>query len=106
MWRRSVHQDVGFFDESYVALVHQDFWLRLGATRQLLHIPEVTGLYWRSSDGLSNRPEIANPEEARLRAKYGHDKAYVSLTSAAYFDCSIIIPVCNKRELNEQVLPE
>ena len=106
MWRRSVHQDVGFFDESYVALGDQDFWLRLGATRQLLHIPEVTGLYWRSSDGLSNRPEIANPEEARLRAKYGHDKAYVSLTSAAYFDCSIIIPVCNKRELTEQCLTE
>ena len=106
MWRRSVHQDVGYFDESYVALGDQDFWLRLGAGRQLLHIPEVTGLYWRSSDGLSNRPEIANPEEARLRARYGHSTSGISAPSAAHFDCSIIIPVWNKRELTEQCVSE
>jgi len=106
MWRRSVHQDVGYFDESYVALGDQDFWLRLGASRQLLHIPEVTGLYWRSSEGLSNRPEIANPEEARLRARYGHSTTGTPTPSAAHFDCSIIIPVWNKRELTEQCLSE
>ena len=104
MWRRSVHQDVGFFDESYVALGDQDFWLRLGASRQLLHIPEVTGLYWRSSDGLSNRPEVANPEETRLRARYGHGTVLTPTASAAHVDCSIIIPVWNKRELTEQCL--
>ena len=106
MWRRSVHQDVGYFDESYVALGDQDFWLRLGARRLLLHIPEVTGLYWRSSEGLSNRPQIANPEEARLRARYGHSTTGTPAPSAAHFDCSIIIPVWNKRELTEQCVSE
>jgi len=106
MWRRSVHQEIGFFDESYVALGDQDFWLRLGAIRQLLHIPEVTGLYWRSPEGLSNRPEIANPEETRLRAQYGYGTTETATSSAAHFDCSIIIPVWNKRELTEQCLTE
>jgi FkbM family methyltransferase len=106
MWRRSVHQDVGLFDESFVALGDQDFWLRLGASKRLLHIPVATGLYWRSSEGLSNRPEIANPEEARLRARYGRKTAPTSAPAAACFDCSIIIPVWNKRELTEQCLTE
>jgi GT2 family glycosyltransferase/Flp pilus assembly protein TadD/predicted O-methyltransferase YrrM len=106
MWRRSVHQDVGYFDESFVALGDQDFWLRLGASRQLLHIPEVIGLYWRSSEGLSNKPEIANPEEARLRARYGHATTPTPAPAVAHFDCSIIIPVWNKRELTEQCLSE
>ena len=106
MWRRSVHQDVGFFDESFVALGDQDFWLRLGTSHRLFHIPEVTGLYWRSSEGLSNRPEIANPEEARLRARYGHTTAPTSALPVGQFDCSIIIPVWNKRELTEQCLSE
>lgn len=106
MWRRSVHQDVGVFDESYVALGDQDFWLRLGASHQLLHIPEVTGLYWRSSEGLSNQPEIANPEEARLRARYGLARTDPPTASPVSFDCSIIIPVWNKRELTEQCLAE
>jgi GT2 family glycosyltransferase/tetratricopeptide (TPR) repeat protein len=106
MWRRSVHQDIGFFDESFVALGDQDFWLRLGTRHRLFHIPEVTGLYWRSSEGLSNRPEIANPEEARLRAQYGHTTAPTSALPVGQFDCSIIIPVWNKRELTEQCLSE
>jgi GT2 family glycosyltransferase/Flp pilus assembly protein TadD len=107
MWRRSVHQDVGFFDESFVALGDQDFWLRLGASRQLLHISEVTGLYWRSPEGLSNKPDIANPEEARLRARYGQRTASTPAASGAvHFDCSIIIPVWNKRELTERCLSE
>jgi len=106
MWRRSIHQDVGFFDESYVALGDQDFWLRLGASRPLLHIPEVTGLYWRSSEGLSNRPDIATPEEARLRARYGHAAVDPPTAPTASFDCSIIIPVWNKRERTEQCLAE
>ena len=106
MWRRSVHQDVGFFDESYVALGDQEFWLRLGASRQLLHIPKVTGLYWHSPEGLSNRPEIANPEETRLRARYGQGTTHTPAASAAHFDCSIIIPVWNKQELTEQCLTE
>lgn len=106
MWRRSVHEDVGYFDESFVALGDQDFWLRLGARRQLLHIPEVIGLYWRSSEGLSNKPEIANPEEARLRARYDHATTPTLAPAGAHFDCSIIIPVWNKRELTEQCLSE
>jgi GT2 family glycosyltransferase len=108
MWRRAVHDTVGYFDESYVALGDQDFWIRLGAQHRLLHIPVVTGLYWRSPEGLSNRVEIAEPEERRLRSTYlpsaetAHPGAEEK--SDRKYDCSVIIPVWNRCELTRDCL--
>jgi FkbM family methyltransferase len=95
MWRRDLHETLGYFDESYVALGDQDFWIRIGAKHRMLHIPVVTGLYWHSPDGLSNRAEIAGPEERRLRQTYNLDVP----KPESGFDCSVIIPAWNKCEL-------
>jgi len=106
MWRRAVHDTVGYFDESYVALGDQDFWIRLGASHRLLHVPVVTGLYWKSPDGLSNRAEIAGPEERRLRTTYaaalGKNGEAPAQPSQPQFDCSVIIPVWNRCELTKE----
>ncbi len=108
MWRRTLHDTVGYFDESYRALGDQDFWIRVGAQHQMLHVPVVTGLYWHSPDGLSNRAEIAGPEEHRLRQTYLKDCASSTSTavavdaSASTYDCSVIIPVWNRCELTRQ----
>ncbi|MFO0698012.1 MAG: glycosyltransferase [Nitrospira sp.] len=108
MWRRTLHDAIGYFDESYVALGDQDFWIRVGAEHQLLHIPVVTGLYWHSPEGLSNRAEIAGPEERRLRATYlkGSRRPVVSETPANKHEylCSVIIPVWNRCELTRQCI--
>jgi len=99
MWRRELHESIGYFDESYVALGDQDFWIRIGAKYPLLHIPEVTGLYWRSPEGLSNREEIAGPEELRLRETYCPDTMVPSPVTPRSIECSVIIPVWNRCEL-------
>ncbi len=70
MWRRSVHEEIGYFDEKYMAIGDQEFWLRMGERFRLLHIPEFTGLYWYSEDGLSNKREIADPEIAEIHSLY------------------------------------
>ena len=70
MWRRAIHEEIGYFDERYVALGDQEFFLRVGERHQLLHIREFTGLYWFSPEGLSNRTEISSPELAEIRGKY------------------------------------
>lgn len=62
MWRREVHQHVGYFNESYIAIADQDMWLRIAERFKLLHVPEVTGLYWYSPDGVSNQRAIADAE--------------------------------------------
>ncbi len=70
MWRRSVHKEIGYFDEKYIAIGDQEFWLRMGEKFRLLHIPEFTGLYWNSEDGLSNKREITDPEISEIRSIY------------------------------------
>lgn len=70
MWRRSVHAVVGEFDERYAALGDQDFFIRVAERYPLLHIPEPTGLYWMSPEGLSNQADVTTPELAEIRAKY------------------------------------
>jgi glycosyltransferase involved in cell wall biosynthesis len=75
MWRKSVHSDVGYFDESYLACSDQDFWLRLGRKHRLAHVCAFTGLYWVSPDALSRKGTRPLIEAAEIRAK--HQKEYV-----------------------------
>lgn len=69
MWRKKLHDQVGYFDESYIALGDQDFWLRLGAKHKFQHIPQFTGMAWLSDDALSGG-ETSQKELLRLRKTY------------------------------------
>gem|GEM_PF-997989 len=71
MWRRSLHDTVGYFDESLMALGDQDFWLRVGREHTMKVIPYFTGLYLVSSDSLTGNSERNRIEEDRIRAKWG-----------------------------------
>lgn len=69
LWRRGVHAEFGYFDEKYVALGDQDFWLRLGRRRKLLHIRDYVGLIWVTPGSLSGS-DIARAEEAEIHKKH------------------------------------
>ena len=105
MWRKNVHEAIGYFDEQYKAIGDQEFWLRMGEQFNLMHIPEVTGLYWVSPEGLSNQIDVAQPEQTLIRNMY-HERHQVRVpkTQRVDFDCSIIIPVFNKVDLTQQCL--
>jgi glycosyltransferase involved in cell wall biosynthesis len=70
MWRRSLHQEFGYFDEQYKALGDQEFWLRVGERMPLLHLPETTGLYWDSPDALSQSGSLPSNEWATIQGTY------------------------------------
>ena len=70
MWRRTVHDDVGYFDEKYAALGDYELWLRLGEKYNLLHIHEFTGLFWMDPASLSLNKEDSSREIAECREKY------------------------------------
>lgn len=70
MWRRSVHDVVGHFDEGYEAVGDYEFWLRMGERIKLLHIPEVTGLVWVDPNSVSMLGERPVREIAEIRERY------------------------------------
>lgn len=69
LWRKSVHAELGPFDESLTALGDQDYWLRLGRRHALKHTEAVTGIYFRSKDALS-AGETADREFVEIRRRY------------------------------------
>lgn len=69
MWRRKIHEHIGYFDESYVALGDQEFWLRLGRVSRMMHIPFYTGMFWWTRDSLSGS-EAGEREFLRVRSNY------------------------------------
>lgn len=71
MWRRSVHDQLGLFDPSYVVAGDWDFWLRIGAKNPMLHIAAPLGLIARREDSILWRDQqVWKDEVARVRAKY------------------------------------
>ncbi len=72
MWRRAVHDTVGYFDEQFLAIGDQDFWIRIGEQFDLKHIPLVTGLFWNTTDSLSGNTSRATEEIIQIRRKYNN----------------------------------
>lgn len=70
MWRRSVHARLGYFDERYLALGDQEFWLRLGEQDKLANIPDFTGLYFVSEHSLTGNGDVAQRETDAVHARY------------------------------------
>ncbi|NPV87544.1 MAG: glycosyltransferase [Anaerolineae bacterium] len=70
MWRASVHEVIGLFDESFEAIGDQEFWLRMGLHYELRHVPQFTGLYLEHADRLSGKLDRVYAERARIVRKY------------------------------------
>lgn len=56
MWRKRVHESVGYFDRRYKATGDQDFFLRVARRGGLIHTPQFTGMAWLTDDSLSGKP--------------------------------------------------
>lgn len=74
IWRKSLHDRYGFFDESYLTAADGDFWLRCassGAKIKMVNHP--VGLYYENPTGRSTNPETLKTmidEVNRMRSKY------------------------------------
>ncbi|MEA2079937.1 MAG: glycosyltransferase, partial [Pseudomonadota bacterium] len=76
MWRRSVHDEIGYFNEEYVALGDQDFWLRMGERSKLLSLPDFTGLYYVSEESITGDADLTQVEADQVHSHYGWRHRY------------------------------
>ena len=66
MWRRSIHDDVGFFDANYRSAGDYDFWLRcVGAGKVFYKINDPHVVYFVNPEGLSTQPNTRGHEEGK-----------------------------------------
>ncbi len=66
MWRKSLHDELGWFDTRYQSAGDYEFWLRCvaaGKTFYKLDDPHV--IYYQNPQGLSTRPETRGVDEVR-----------------------------------------
>ncbi len=63
MWRRKVHDEVGFFDENYVVAGDYDMWLKMAAIYPFRHIPEDLGLYLQHDNNLERQDNALTMQE-------------------------------------------
>ena len=63
MWRRSVHELYGGFDDSYVTSGDYEFWLRISQTSSFRHINQPLGLYLAYPDSIEHCNEDKKQQE-------------------------------------------
>jgi len=70
MWRKQVHEKIGFFDGNFKAAGDYDFNIRFALKCKALHIPHPLGLYLEHGDALSFKDNTAVLENYHIKEKY------------------------------------
>ncbi|MCH7555844.1 MAG: glycosyltransferase [Planctomycetes bacterium] len=76
MWRKKLHELIGYFKPHYEVAGDWDFWLRIvfDTDYTITHIPELLGLYYKNPQGLEIGPGKQKErlkEIDEIRNKYG-----------------------------------
>lgn len=71
MWRKSVHDRYGYFDERLVTSGDYEFWLRISQTLNFYHIREPLGLYLVGPASIEHRhKELKQAEDLQIMTDY------------------------------------
>lgn len=70
MWRKSVHDIVGNFDEQLIAAGDPDMWYRIGNKFRIIKVKALLGVYFFHNESL-NKNRSAEGEEFLVGVRYG-----------------------------------
>lgn len=54
MWRKSIHDEIGYFMEDLRSAADYEFWCRMALRRPLRHVRQFLGLYYENPAGFCN----------------------------------------------------
>jgi len=64
MWRRSMHDKYGYFDETFESAGDWEFWLRMAEREKFIHLDEFLGLYLKAPTSIEHRNQELSRQEA------------------------------------------
>jgi glycosyltransferase involved in cell wall biosynthesis/Tfp pilus assembly protein PilF len=71
MWRKSIHDKCGYFDENLKVVGDYEFWLRISQDVNFYHLDEYLGLYYASNESAEHRDNtLTEKENIEVREKY------------------------------------
>ena len=71
MWRKSMHDKYGYFDETFESAGDWEFWLRIAEGEKFIHLDEFMGLYLKSPTSVEHRnQELSKQEAIRVHQRY------------------------------------
>ena len=87
MWRKSVHDKIGYFDGTFHAAGDYDFNIRFALKFTATHIPEPLGLYLTIPSTISFRDNRMENENKRISTIYHKTEIVEELYKAAKIPC-------------------
>lgn len=66
MWRKEVHEELGYFDESLKSASDYEFWCRIATRHSMRRIPDFLGLYLHNPKGVANSDQGLSIRETRV----------------------------------------
>lgn len=89
MWRKSVHDNIGYFDGSFQAAGDYDFNIRFALKGlRALHVPNAVGLYLLHNEAISSaNNDVMQRENARIAQTYKTVENVEKLYKAAGIPC-------------------
>ncbi|TKJ40778.1 hypothetical protein CEE37_07375 [candidate division LCP-89 bacterium B3_LCP] len=101
MWKHSIHDELGYFDERYVSAGDYDFWLRISLRYPMYHVDEKLGLYLDSPESLEHKGFTGEYERIDVLNSH-HLRKMPALTGKPLV--SVIIPTYERKQLLNQAL--
>ncbi len=65
MWRKSLHEEIGYFDEVLESATDYEFWCRIATRYPMKHVPAYLGLYFDNPKGIVNSNASRNHQQTR-----------------------------------------
>ena len=101
MWRKSLHNELGYFDETLTCAGDWDFWLRISSKYKFKRIPDFLGLYYYNKNGIEHGRKIHSLyERYMVGRRYGNP--YISVIPVYKSQdnplVSVIMPAYNAAE--------
>ena len=72
MWRKTIHDQIGYFDEQFVSLGDQDFWYRMLENFTVKKTEKYLGVFmFEEGKGISKTSTLPGIEKIIIGARYG-----------------------------------